>query len=520
MSVEADPTVVRLNTSETSNNSKEGLKRLNFLKRYKALKIRKHGTNKTKPGESEKNPIVIEEKPEKDNAVPVSNNSLAKWYQSFMADNAEEKSDEAGNQEKKDVFQNRYKDQYIQSDGDEIGTEEDDTEQYYTFTANVAKPKPKVTYESADQKLFERPRTNKFVQFFLTPAEKMKIADGLKKMVGVKDSGKHMDLDLFDTDIQSMPMVNSFSRSNGQWGLNENEEGEEDTIYYKGSMSKDGVNDTNMGHFSKATIDENQQPIRHVQRRSERVMKPNGEMREVVQEEFIERTEKRRRNRAFAEEPSSFGSDLAELYKNKRIPAPHNSLFKRRMKDFQYYTNGVDIPGYKRSSMLNNGHSSDSSSFINRALPSIPPPRARASRRGSTQLASHPKSRGVRGSNQRMAFGSEPTHVNADLGMLKGKIIGMLHTNYDANILEFHANVRKLLSMIPIISYIEPFLAVLEVAIPKSNNTEFTNPAALLIAVIDGIISLLAMYWGIKLYIVIARLFKSVLWVLVKIGII
>lgn len=500
MSVEADPAVVRLGPSEANSSTKEGLKRLNFLKRYRALKVQKHRKKKTNPGETEKNPIVIEDKLESDKPETSSNGSFTKWYQSFMAENAEEKSDKASDSTGNSKLPDKIKEENTQGDVEEIGgdeEQEEEPEQYYTFKAKVARSKPRISHVSADQMLFEKPQTNKFVDFFFTPAEKMRIAGRFKKMVGAQGKDKHMNLDLFDTDIQSMPMVNSFSRSNGEWGLNE----EEDEDYGE-QVQENDVQGSNE-YLSQVITNESEKPTRHVQRRSERIVKPNGETREIIEEEFIERAEKKGRNRIFAGDPSSFESDLAQLYRNRRTPAPHNSSFKRRMKEFQYYINGVDMPGYKRSS-----------SFLNKALPDIPATRARSSRRGNTALRS--KSGNTRMKN----YVGTPSYANADLGLLKHKLIEVLHTNYDANILDFHASVRKLLSMVPVISYIEPFLADLEVAIPKNSSAEFTNPAALMVAMIDGIISLMAMYWGIKFYIVIARAFKSVLWVLVRVGIV
>ncbi|VEU19814.1 DEKNAAC100305 [Brettanomyces naardenensis] len=495
--------------------SEEKLKRLNFLRKYNFLRNQNNSPKSSAivDGSSIKNPIIVVDGISDDEGATVAKETgpdQSKWYHHLTTIGGANHS----NQDKRSVSNasvangddSRMEEEgsggsaasrgsrstvgsrvsrsspgsritrvsQLESDSDEPEVED----QYYTFQARVPAKKAEVRSKNAEEELFDSPKPNKFVKFFVSPAEKMKLKT-IKGRLGWGDHRPPMDLGLFETDIKSMPMVNAFERNNGEWW----EDTDQDESY----------NTTN--EVPDETVSANDSPVRHMQRRSEKFVSPNGETREVIEEEFIERAERGRvdANVIWPRRARAGDRHLNKDYMDNR----RRQQFDQRMREYQYYMNGVSIP------MPNNGRKkkyetkTKKTLRVNNLIQHLSGQSSRAPRQNRTSRMSN-------GTTRLMGF--------------EENIWDVLHRNYNEEILLFHIKVRKLLSLIPIVSYIEPSLALFEVAIPTRDDSCSTSPTAMLVAVLDCIIAVVSIYWGIRFYLVVTKFLERILWIFVKVG--
>lgn len=490
-------------------SSQEGIKRGNFLKKYK---LHKSGTESDQ-GSSTENPIVISDLSEEDlgeeKLPPIkkqqkkSKHTMPKWLYGMVMPKGG-RNIQSGSKSDSEVTKRSIMDESVEAlpeeymgnsepnlvEGEEDDDDEDDEDQerrsgdqYFTFQPHRVNGKlTNQKYEEAEKQIFSHRKQNKIMKFFSTPAK----TNPFGKLIGGKHKNKPMDLQLFDTNIKSMPMLNAFERNNGQWRAEEKN---------NSSDSDDESSDEYEGEFD-GYDDEAGSPLRHTMRRSERMIGPDGMSREVVEEEFIERTEK---GTKYNGNDDRMDDPWLTSKKDHQARNKYGKLkFNRNLRDYKYYVDGVHP--YLVNSQ-GKAISNDEVTKMRKLYTDKPLPRPMKKKK---------KSKHSRHSSKHKSVSKE----------MSDQLWYSVHKNYNLEILKFHDGVRKMLALIPILSYFVPFLNLLQVAIPKENESEFTSPSALVVAVIDGVIGILSLYWGMRIYVFIAHFFRNVLWLFVKVGIV
>lgn len=339
----------------------------------------------------------------------------------------------------REVFDNRMQ-QFDHGYGDDVGLEE----RYYTFQTDLSKKPASIANKCVEEDLWDERKDVGFFNFWNMQTDKLPTKK--KKKKNLESFGLYDD----DANMKHMPMVNNFERNNGQWWdeTNRKENPEQAAPNYE-------------PHTLCSPFDD--PPV--VQRRRERTVKPNGEHHEVIVEQFVTNTNRQRNNRTGLEK----ASDGIGYTQRDYDDAVRKRRFDQKVREYQYYVNGVTIPTPRK-------------------------PR---------EMAPPEEERSI---PTRSARNGPP-------------IWQMANTNRNSQILTFHRQVRAFLRLVPIFCHVEPSLAALEATIPKDVKTNNrTSGVALIICLLDITICTAAAYWCIKIYVFFSKVFKRVFWIFDTVG--